>query len=315
MLRYKIQKILVPIDFSSLSENALRHAEQLANHVTSDIELLYVLHPDDMNNILGDQNDKEDYFKFIIIEAKVKLKQLASLLINKRIRTFLNAKMGKTADCVVNAATESKSDLIVVGYNNKMDDGKLNSHVVNIVRNAHCPVIAIQPEVENRPINKIIVPIRDQPFMLDKIKYALSLVKDNDSTIHLVIFYPDFDNSNRNQKITILFGQALQLLKNHNIKGFYTCIMGNSSYVKDTLLVAKKQQANLIVILAHHASFLQRFWGVTDEDKFMQKSKIPLMIIPIDDKGLKIGQHQSSDYILNPNSSILSKSVAIAAQN
>lgn len=313
MLIQKIKKILVPIDFSSLSDNALRHAEQLANHIASDIELLYVLHPDDMNHILGDQNEKEDYFKFIIIEAKVKLKQLASLLINKRIRTFLNAKMGKTADCVVNAATESKSDLIVVGYNNKMDDGKLNSHVVNIVRNAQCPVITIQPEASNNALNKIIIPIRDQPFILDKIKYALSFVKNNDSVVHLVVFYPNFDKSDRNQKITTLFVQALEILENHNIKGFYTCIMGGC-YVKDTLLIAKKQQANLIVILAHQTSLFQQFLEATDEDKFMQKSKIPLMIIPVDDKGLKLGQHKL-DYIGNPNSSISLMPVTIATQN
>lgn len=309
MLIHKIKKILVPIDFSSLSDNALRHAEQFAHHIASDIELLYVLHPDEMNNVLGCQNDKEDYLKFIIIEAKVKLKKLASLLINKRIRTFLNAKIGKTADCIVNAANESQSNLIVMGYNNKKNDGKLNSQVVNIIRNADCPVITIPPEAESNSLNKIIIPICDQPFILDKIKYALSFAKDNDSAIHLVIFYPDFDKSDRNQKISALFEQALELLKKHDIKGFYTCVMGGN-YVKDTLLVAKKQQANFIMILTHHTSLLQQFLRATDEDKFMQKSKIPLMMIPVDAKGLKLGQHQLDD-MLNPKNLI----ATIVAQN
>ncbi|MBL7816148.1 MAG: universal stress protein [Saprospiraceae bacterium] len=309
MLIYKISKILVPIDFSSLSDNALRHAEQLAHFTTSDIELLHILHPDEINNVWGCQNDKEDYLKFIIIETKVRLKQLASLLIHKRIRTFLNAKIGKTANCVVNAANESQSDLIVIGHNNKTNTGKLNSQVVNIIRNANCPVITIPPEAESNSLNKIIIPICDQPFILDKIKYALSFVKGNDSAIHLVIFYPNFDKSDKSKKISRLFEQALELLKSHRIKIFYTCIMGGN-YVKDTLLVAKKQKANLIMILTHHTNFFQQFLRAADEDKFIQKSKIPLMLIPVDAKGLKLGQHQSND-MRNPKNLI----AAIVAQN
>ena len=65
------------------------------------------------------------------------------------------------------------------------------------------------------------------------------------------------------------------------------------------------------MILTRHTSILQQFLRVTTyEDKFILKSKIPLMMIPVDAQGLKLGQYQS-DNMLNPKNLI----AAVVTQN
>lgn len=127
-----------------------------------------------------------------------------------------------------------------------------------------------------------------QPFILDKLNYAISLAKSQNASVHLVVFYPHFMNASENSIVTQLFEEATNLLKKNNLNSAYTCIMGGN-YVRDTIQTAIKKEGNLIVILSNQSGFFKRILGLSDEEKFIKKSPVPIMTIPIGLDGLKTG--------------------------
>lgn len=299
MFDFNIKTILVPTDFSTISNNALRHAELLAKATDAEVELLHIVETDVAHTMTNQQTLSGDYYNFLVMEAKVKMKQLAKIFLHERLHVLFNTKQGNPGDKIVETAVEHKSDLIIMGYYNDRDGSELSFRAMNIVRRSPCPIIAVQPEADNQSYHKIVVPLRDHPYIMDKIHYAIKLAKYTGSSIHFVVFYPHYKNSKQNDKVSKLFGEAYEMMKNQQLQVTYTSQMGGD-YVRDTLTAAKDQNAHLIVILANQSGFIKRFFGASDEERFMRNSKIPIMTIPVGHDGLKMG-HNKADHNDNLN--------------
>ncbi len=169
-------KILVPLDGSTLAERAIPHAEQFAHIFGSSIFLLQVLDPtsfhENPNAIdpLSWQIRKAEadmYMQGIAIRTREHLGENAINEKQKKSRVDYSIREGKTAENIVNFAHEEAIDLLVIsthgsGGLSRWNISSVTQKVINLI---YLPVLIVraynQPNTEDARIryHRILLPI------------------------------------------------------------------------------------------------------------------------------------------------------------
>lgn len=138
-----LKKILVPIDFSKISRNALTYAIPLARQFGAKISLLHVVEP------LPYPSDMA-YFPsgeiFPAAPLKADLETMAVGFVDPELLDQVLVKMGTPFEVIINVARESHSDLIVLtthGYTG-LKHVFMGSTAERVVRHAPCPVFVVR---------------------------------------------------------------------------------------------------------------------------------------------------------------------------
>jgi nucleotide-binding universal stress UspA family protein len=149
-----ITRILVPIDFSADSLNALKYASDLAKRIGAELRLLHVVEPTyfgadpyvtspDVAMLL------EEQFRL----ASAEVARIAANLGKKGQRVGAAAKIGFPAQVIVGTAKRSKINLIIMGTHGRMGlaHALIGSVAERVVRTAHCPVLTIRHAAGKQP--------------------------------------------------------------------------------------------------------------------------------------------------------------------
>ncbi len=147
----EIKKILVPIDFSDYSKNALKYAVNFVETFKAEMFLIYVvepvIYPPDfsMGQIaIPSVNTEWDE------RAKEELKKLAESEIPKEIKVQTIVKTGKPFIEIIDTATEKDIDLIVIATHGHsgVEHILFGSTAEKVVRKAPCPVLTLREPVK-----------------------------------------------------------------------------------------------------------------------------------------------------------------------
>jgi len=142
--RAKLQRLLVPVDFTPASQRALRYAAMLGERFGSTICLLHVVeaHPCAMGEaaLMLTMQDEE-----LARDTAEQLKQLAQLEIPANLVIKLLVRYGSSAREILNAAETLAVDLIVLATHRRSTLGRLllGSTATQIERHAVCPVLIV----------------------------------------------------------------------------------------------------------------------------------------------------------------------------
>ena len=149
----KLQKLLVPVDFSRGSEMAFRYAQFLAKKFSASIHLIHVVDKRYVEKIAELNGEPED-------EVSEKLCSLA----DRKLDSFLthNNSDGLTAGTKISVGTPFQAialraqtidaDMIVMGGQGRAGDGEIDeiffgSAAERVVRLLPCPVLCVPQEV------------------------------------------------------------------------------------------------------------------------------------------------------------------------
>ena len=146
-----IQRILVPIDFSVHSKNALRYAIPLAEQFGAALHLIYVVEPTIYPADLG-------FGQVVIPEVEEELRErgfeelktLVEREIGERVKATSAVRTGKPHQEILHEAEENDVDLIVVATHGHtgVEQILFGSTAMRIVRLAKCPVLTVRPQEE-----------------------------------------------------------------------------------------------------------------------------------------------------------------------
>lgn len=146
----KIEKILMPTDFSSSSENAMGYAVSFAKEYNAELIVLHVIHePHRLRRITMSTLPEEEIDKIIVDEigiVKKAMKQFVKDFVEElNVETLI--KSGIPVIEIVESAEEEKVDLIVMGTHGQTGTrhALIGSVAERVVRNAHCPVFTVKP--------------------------------------------------------------------------------------------------------------------------------------------------------------------------
>lgn len=150
-MELKINKILVPIDFSDYSKAALRYAVNFAKLFNAEIILIYVvepvIYPPDFSmgqiaipTVTTEFDDR----------AKEELKKLAKNEIPSQTNVQTILKTGKPFVEIIDTAAELDVDMIIIATHGHsgVEHILFGSTAEKVVRKAPCPVLTIREPVK-----------------------------------------------------------------------------------------------------------------------------------------------------------------------
>lgn len=150
-MEMKINKILVPIDFSDYSKSALRYAVNFSKLFNAEIILIYVvepvIYPPDFS--MGQIAIPAVTTEFDE-RARDELNKLAKNEIPSAVKVSTLIKSGKPFIEIIDAAAEEDVDLIIIATHGHsgVEQILFGSTAEKVVRKAPCPVLTLREPVK-----------------------------------------------------------------------------------------------------------------------------------------------------------------------
>ncbi len=142
-----IDRILVPIDFSAYSKDALKYAIPFARKFKAELILLHVvepaIYPADFNFGQVGIPSIEDELRGKAVEE---LTKLADSETKRRARSSIMVRVGKPFIEIITVAKEENIDLIIMATHGHsgIEQILFGSTAERVVRKAHCPVLTVR---------------------------------------------------------------------------------------------------------------------------------------------------------------------------
>jgi nucleotide-binding universal stress UspA family protein len=198
-LEFKIERILVPLDFSPASTEALDHAVWLAKQFRAAIHLVHVYPPDEASSVPG-----AGHLMLQSAEAIERLNEELTGIHRKHVPTYrpenCHVCTGQPYQEIVRLAREIDADLIALATrgHSGLKHLLLGSTAERVVRNAPCPVLVVRKGKQKSKeaskqfaIRTILVPVDFSTCSLAGLEYAASLAKRLNATLRLFhVTYP-----------------------------------------------------------------------------------------------------------------------------
>jgi nucleotide-binding universal stress UspA family protein len=291
---YKINRILVPIDFSDYAENACDYAMALASKLKAEIRLIYSFYdpssvaspfPDAFSYELGLGGTKKDIEKI----AKVEMKDFKQKLLDRarekklgELKISTTLVNGIAGDEILNVSRKYKPGLIVIGTKGK-DLKKTDpvGHVTaDLLEGSSFPVFAIPKEAifkqfENSKI-LYVTDFDDPDFSaFRKLMSIVSPYNMKVSCIHV--------GDEKNNPYDSVQMEDLKRKIDKNYKDFPAeChIIGNKDIVKGINDFVKDNEIDIIAMTNRKHDFLYRIFNQSTARKILYHSSLPLLVFQI----------------------------------
>jgi len=283
MKTFNIKKILVPTDFSQTAGNALDQAIQIAKVNKASIKLLHVITPvyvTTSNSLIAGGGDA--FYRKLKSNASDELKKMAKQI--KKISNVVvdyKAKFGAVDDVICSMAEQEKFDIIVMGTHGTsgVKEFFAGSNAYKVVNHSDCPVLTIQKKGGKQGLKNIVLPIRLEITSRQKVDYAIQIARMFDSTI-FIAGYTDDKNKSKQFKVKQYVAQVEKYLDKQNIKYKSICIFADN-FTKEILTHAKKNKADLIMVMKKHDFSLDQVVKGAYSEQFVNHSTIPVLSVPV----------------------------------
>ncbi len=240
--------MLVPVDFSEISLNALGHAAQVAKHFDNDLVLLSILEEDFLSNI----------FSFSKSEAKDNLAKEAMLSrLNEKAKDIKNSfgiichtvvKSGKIYKTIIETAEEFGCDCVIMGTHGASGvERVIGSNASRTISYSTMPVIVVKTDKNPNAYKNIVFPLDLSAESKQKVKWAIHLGKSYKSTIHILTY--KVGDEFLNNKLMANLRQIQNLFDEAGVAHEETILEDNSDFARKTLDFAEMKMADLIMIM------------------------------------------------------------------
>jgi nucleotide-binding universal stress UspA family protein len=154
------RRLLVPVDFSDSSLRALRYAVDLAADTGGSLTIVHVVAADYGWLDIG-REQYRDLDESLQKQAGDQLRALADANVPRSISADLEVRIGRPAEEIVAAASETKSDLIILSTRGLtgLDRYLIGSVAERVARLAPCPVYLMRPGKQARVREEVRSPI------------------------------------------------------------------------------------------------------------------------------------------------------------
>lgn len=268
--------IIVGIDFSDCSINALEHAITIARKAKSGIAMVWVNHLDYSKEIFSvePQNiEKEVKSRFDTLIKKYQY-HIADGKIDYHIRK------GKVYKEIRNVADEIDAFLVIVGTHGSsgFEEFWIGSNANRMVSCCNQPVITIRGGTDvSGDLKRIVMPLDSTSITRQKMPMTALLAKYFNSEVHILgLLTSSSDDIRFNVRKFVL--QAEEYLAENNIK-FKSKIVDTHNITEETLRYAEEINANLVVIMTEQETTTANLILGPYASQMVNHSPIPVLSI------------------------------------
>lgn len=278
----KIKKILVPIDFSSCSENALIYATKLATKINAVIHVLHVAtvevgkteNPSTVKLIIEEKiNSTRHSLQYAISEVINKISQ--SVEVNPKVKTVI--EFGSAPLMISEIAKRNQIDCIVMGTQgeNSVSDRLLGTTTSSVIKSALCPLFIIPERAAFQ--SSIIMGyasnlINADPFEIWKATHLIKPIKP--IAIHSVHFSNQQENFDKKLiEFKAFFSEKMPDLEVnlHNVR-FNNKVKSLNDFII-------QHDINLMVMYRPTRSFWEALFNESFTQEMSKFTHVPLLIL------------------------------------
>lgn len=271
MKPFKIQHILIPVDLSENSLLALDHAGFMAKLFKAEITLLHVTEPKRLftSHSTGTSDDLPSRLENLASQVKLSTGGKVTVL----------TKSGKISRTIVEAASECKADVVVMGTHgvSGFEEFFMGSNAYRVVTEATCPIITVQTHANKIGFQNILLPIDNSAPSREKLRYAVELAQHYSSTLHLLGILT-VEEDELTARFNKMFDQIEGYLQKHDVKYTSELVFGEN-IAKLTMKYGEKINADLLMIMTEQEENLTGLFLGPYAQQVVNHSKIPVMCI------------------------------------
>lgn len=272
-----MKKILVPIDFSSCSKNALSNAVQIAERMKMGVILYHsVIVPVGLGEGMPAGNIGYD-FEELETSSRARMEQLASELPELSKVSHQNIiQYGALHDSINELSQREEIALVVMGTHGASGLAKslLGSNAYRVIKHVSMPVIAL-PENANIGRMKHLALAGDYLNIPDhdSIQLITDLVRAFMAHLHII----HIDKSDVLEKEQIDIARRMDKYLKH-IKHSFS-FRKFDDVEKGILEFAKEEKIDLVAMLSKQHSFLERLRHGSHTKKMILDIPMPIMVV------------------------------------
>lgn len=282
-----MKNIIVAIDFSDCSVNALEHAISIACKGGYNIIMVWVNNPTTTKILLSSDQSSD-----MISEVESQFKKLISKYSKSLPASNISytIREGKVYHQVSLEAKERDSMLVVAGTHGTsgFEEFWIGSNANKIVSLAPCPVITIRGGIKvSRDLTKIVMPIDSTPETRQKASFTSLIAHLFNAEVHVLALYTT-NIGTIQENIDSYAKQVARFLDDENI----TCVLENmrtENIARATIDYAEKIEANLISIMTEQETSTSNLWLGPYAQQLVNHSPIPVLSIHPIDLNIKLG--------------------------
>ncbi|HTB31870.1 MAG TPA: universal stress protein [Bacteroidia bacterium] len=276
-----IHRILVPVDFSPISESAIEYSSFLANLFNAQLFLLHAVegihkYPEDWVKEPGALMTKE----LIPHKAANALKGYVEKLTkdNTIIANYI-LTTGHPAHKIAEAVEENNIDLIVMGTHGAsgFEELFLGSNAHKVVTLSPCPVITIRQGYHVTGMKTIVLPIDDSLHSRQKVNNVLPLAKKLNATIHLLGLTQSTRKSDI-AKLHLKLESLEKLITGAGVKSVMRIVKGEN-LAMETMGYAEEIDAEMLAIMSDHESTMKGMFMGAFAQQIVNHSSLPVLSI------------------------------------
>jgi nucleotide-binding universal stress UspA family protein len=277
----KDNTIIVPMDFSDSSINAVYYAVEMANLFDSEILLLHIL----SNSRLSGLFSNESQIALLKDNVRKRLEEYKKDIQDKwpNVNVDTRVEEGRPYK-IINAVTkDAKTDTIVMGFNGLNGVEQFTgSTTTRVLKSSNIPVVVVKDKRVNPKFDNIVLPIDLTKTSKQKIDWAVKLGKQYNSTIHIIMEVEKDEFIKNKAKANLK--QAEGIFEEYGVK-YVSKLLDDMEYPDhlggDAVKYAEEINADLIMIMtkSETARLSDLFVGSFAEQVVKSSQKTPVMCI------------------------------------
>jgi nucleotide-binding universal stress UspA family protein len=277
------ERILVPTDFSEVSQRALEFAKVIAKRGNSELLLLHVDPP--VDSIIPLEAAWIDVTE-VQAQREEQMEQSGAALRSEGFRAQAISGTRPLCDETLSAVKQYKVNLIVLGTHGKkgLERLMLGSDAEAILRHASCPVLSVGPAVPNLKdktwsIREIICAMTLDPRSAEVVAYAHKLAELHQA--ELVLFHVKTSSDQKDDAGWASFEEAFDryIPKDFGKRPRLRTHVASGSPGTSIADVAKQRGSDLIVMGAHPASWVATHLARGTAAKVLAEAPCPVMTL------------------------------------
>lgn len=265
-------RLIVPVDFSKTSANALDYALNLGAKIGASVQALHVYIPSsqDLNEfgVLGDDMmDLHEQQLSAFVKKSLEDK-------NYKVEVEEVFKIGFPAKEILKMEENEEKDIIIMGTNGMTNDiwYKLGSVSLEAMQRASCPVIVVPEDAKFEAIDNILFAFEDTVQDVTSLQKLFKFAKLFDSDIHLV--HVEKEGVYKDAERLLEFSSAHYPKNKMTLK-----VIQDADIVEGLNEYAANNAMDWIVMPTHKRSFFGRLFHSSVSSKMAAHAKIPIIIL------------------------------------
>lgn len=268
-----MKQLLVAIDFSKTSLNALQLGIHFANRAGANLQMLWV------DNTTSEEVVFEGFSSDERNEKVALLKDLQGKYQKelKGGKLDFKTRKGKVYLEVAHQAKSVDADLILSGTHgvSGFEEFWIGSNAYRIVTNAPCPVVTVRYDYKIGDVSRIVLPIDSSQETRQKITVASQIAEMFNSEIHVLSLYSTSIKAVQ-RRVDNYAKQVISYLDDKKIK-YASVTLESENITRTTIDYAESVKADMIAIMTEQETTTANIFLGPYAQQMVNHSPIPVL--------------------------------------